>query len=53
MGNEYTAQDYIKLIEIGRRDKISPFALEVIAAEFRRMEKEISELKEFFNRMSE
>ena len=36
--SEYTAEDYIRFIEAGRRDKISPHALDVIAKKFRELE---------------
>ena len=35
---EYKAEDYIDFIESGRRDKISPDGLELIASRFRELE---------------
>lgn len=35
---EYTAEDFISFIETGRRDKISPSALDLIAKRFRELE---------------
>ena len=36
---EYKAEDYIDFIESGRRDKISPDGLELIASRFRELER--------------
>ena len=45
--SEYIADDYIKFIETGRRDKLSPFGLGLIAKEHRRLKAEKAELIEF------
>ncbi len=39
------AEDFIKLIEQGRLDKISPNALDLIAKKYREMELEVKEFK--------
>jgi len=36
---KYKAEDYIDFIESGRRDKISPDGLELIASRFRELER--------------
>jgi len=36
---EYKAEDYIDFIESGRRDKISPDGLDLIASRFRELER--------------
>lgn len=43
--SEYTAQQYIDFIRMGRRDKVSPHGLTIIADEFERMQKELKKLK--------
>jgi uncharacterized coiled-coil DUF342 family protein len=45
MADEYTAEDYVSFIEQRRRDKISPHALDVIAARFREQETSVSKLR--------
>lgn len=40
---EYTITDYIRFMETGRYDKISPAAMDVIAREFRRINRENSD----------
>ena len=44
--SEYEAKDYIKFIEIDRRDKISPYGLKEIAKKYRELEQQNKELKE-------
>lgn len=46
---EYTAEDYIALIEQGRRDKIGPDALKIIAEKFRELENTKNKLKTDFD----
>lgn len=48
---EYTAEDYINFIIQGRRDKISPKALAIIATRFKKLQDEIELLKYFLERM--
>jgi hypothetical protein len=46
---EYTVEDYINFIKQGRRDKISPKALDMIAERFDELKKPQEEsLKNFF-----
>ena len=45
--SEYEAKDYIKFIEIDRRDKISPYGLKEIAKKYRELEQQNKELIEF------
>jgi hypothetical protein len=41
---EYNAENFISFIENGRRDKISPDGLELIAERFRQLECEVNKL---------
>ena len=38
---EYIAEDYIKFIELGRTDKLSPHGLILIAKKYRELEEEV------------
>ena len=44
----YTAEDYITFIETGRRDKVSPEGLRLIAEKFRKLE----ELSDFVSKLN-
>ncbi len=41
---EYKAEDFISFIENGRRDKVSPNGLELIAKRFRELECKVNKL---------
>lgn len=41
---EYKAEDFISFIENGRKDKVSPNGLELIAKRFRELECEVNKL---------